>query len=168
MIKKKLCVFDVDGVLTDGKFVYDCKEKKYKIFGPDDNDMLKVLSKFCEIIFITADKKGFGISNRRIKIDMGFKLKLISNKTRLDWLKKNFNLKEIIYMGDSYFDIPIAKQVGTFIAPQNADYNLKKKATFVTKVGGGNRSVSEACRFILIKFFNLSDTQILKIHFNQS
>ena len=168
MKKLFFCIFDVDGVLTNGQFFYDSKKKKYKIFGPDDNDMLKILNKFCKIIFVTADKKGFEISKRRIQIDMGFKLKLVSNKTRLDWLNENFNLKEIIYMGDSYFDIPIAKKVGTFIAPLNADYNLKKKATFVTKVGGGNRSVSEACRFILIKFFNLSDTQILKIHYNQS
>ena len=49
-MKKKLTpkflILDVDGVITDGTMIYDSKGKRYKIFGPDDHDSLKVLHPF--------------------------------------------------------------------------------------------------------------------------
>ena len=36
-----LIVFDVDGVMTDGRFVYGREGKQTKSFGPDDADALR-------------------------------------------------------------------------------------------------------------------------------
>ena len=49
---KWVFVFDVDGVLTDGRFTYTENGKYSKIFGSHDADALKLLSKFSQIIFI--------------------------------------------------------------------------------------------------------------------
>ena len=46
-MKKKIIknlVLDVDGVMTNGQFFYDKNGKCIKIFGPDDNDALSILS----------------------------------------------------------------------------------------------------------------------------
>lgn len=166
-IEPKFLILDVDGVITTGQFVYNKSGKICKIFGPDDTDMLKVTKKYIHIIFVTSDKRGFLISKKRIEKDTKFKLKLVSNKTRLKWLKQNFDTRKVIYMGDGFFDIPIVKEVLYFIAPANCDLDLKKEAHFVTKSRSGERAVSEACKLILRKFFSISKKNILFLHQNE-
>ena len=64
--KKKLSYFilDVDGVMTTGQFIYTNKGKSLKIFGPDDNDGLSLLSPYIKIQFVTGDKTGYKISKK--------------------------------------------------------------------------------------------------------
>ena len=63
-IKPNLFVLDVDGVLSSGQFLYDTNGKQYKIFGPHDNDGLKLISSYIKIRFISADIRGFEISKK--------------------------------------------------------------------------------------------------------
>ena len=70
MMKKLIFILDVDGVMTTGQFLYSQDGKAYKIFGPHDNDGLKLLNDKVTIQFITADKRGFPISKKRIIDDM--------------------------------------------------------------------------------------------------
>lgn len=149
----KIFICDVDGVMTNGQFFYDKKGKVMKIFGADDHDALLLLKKFIKILFISADKKGFGISKRRIVDDMNFKLFLVSSKDRLSWIKKRYDLSEIIYMADGIFDHAIMKKVRYSICPSDGFYLTKKNSDFVTKSKGGNRAVAEASIHILKKFF---------------
>ena len=88
----KYFLLDVDGVMTTGHFIYSKKGKEYKIFGPDDHDALKLLKKFIKIEFITSDLKGFSISKKRIKDDMGFDINHVPMKNRIEWAKKKFPL----------------------------------------------------------------------------
>lgn len=52
-------ILDVDGVMTNGQFIYTADGKAMKIFGPDDNDGLSLLKPHIDIRFVTGDKKGF-------------------------------------------------------------------------------------------------------------
>ena len=161
MIPPKTLILDVDGVLTTGNFFYSENGKCFKIFGPDDNDGLKLLKNKMDIIFITGDKKGFGISKKRIVDDMGYKLHLVSTINRIDWIKKRYNPEEVIYMGDGIFDSIVMKIVGYSIAPSNSDEFTKKFANYITKRAGGDRAVAEACIRILTKFFGYTDKGFL-------
>ena len=82
--KPRIFILDVDGVMTTGHFLYSENGKIIKIFGPDDNDGLRLLSPHIDIRFVTGDRKGFSISNKRIKDDMGFDLDLVSTINRID------------------------------------------------------------------------------------
>ena len=75
----KVFILDVDGVLTTGQFIYSNNGKIYKIFGPDDSDALNILKKYINILFVTADLRGYGISKKRIVDDMGHKLELVKS-----------------------------------------------------------------------------------------
>ena len=151
--KPKQLIIDVDGVMTTGHFFYSSKGKAFKIFGPDDNDALSLLKQYMKIIFVTGDKKGFSISKKRIVDDMNFELKLVSTTKRIDWISQEYNLKEVIYIGDGIFDHYVMKEVLYSIAPNNADSNAKKYANYITKRSGGDRAVAEACNHKLKKFF---------------
>ena len=148
-------ILDVDGVMTTGHFVYGEEGKMFKIFGPDDSDGLAILKKYIQIEFVSADKRGFKITEKRIKHDMGFEVTNISSHKRLKWMGEKYELDKIIYMGDGFFDANIMHRVGYSIAPQNADVNASRAADFVTSRAGGDRAVAEACVHILAKFFNV-------------
>lgn len=159
MIKPKVFILDVDGVLTTGQFLYTERGKAMKVFGPDDNDALSLLKPYLEIVFVTGDKRGFSISRRRIVDDMKYPLELVSTIKRVEWISKRYSLKEVIYMGDGIFDHYVFKEVGYSIATSNGDENAKKCADYVTKRSGGNRAVAEACLYILKKFFKPYDSE---------
>ena len=61
--------------------IYDHSGKKYKIFGQDDHDSLKIMKKYLNILFISGDRIGFRISKKRVEDIMGIpkKLKAIKN-----------------------------------------------------------------------------------------
>ena len=149
----KVFILDVDGVLTNGQFLYSENGKIIKVFGPDDNDGLSLLKPYIDIHFITGDKKGFKISEKRIVKDMKFKLDLVSTIQRIEWIKERFDPKEVIYMGDGIFDHYVMQQVGYSISPQNGDPNAKKYSNYITKRSGADRAVAEACLHILEKFY---------------
>jgi len=160
-MKPRIFIIDVDGVMTTGQFLYSESGKQMKVFGPDDNDGLGLLNPHIEIRFITGDRKGFPISNKRIKEDMNFNLDLVSTIKRIDWIKERYNPEEVIYMGDGIFDHYVMKEVGYSISPANSDKIAKEYADFVTDRSGGDRAVAEACLHIMEKFFTPYDPDTL-------
>lgn len=153
LIAPMYLILDVDGVLTNGQFIYTSEGKSSKIFGPDDHDALSLLSAFIEIRFITGDKKGFPISHKRIVEDMKFPLDIVSTVHRIDWIRERYPVDKVIYMGDGIFDHYVMRNVGYSIAPANADKLCKKHASYVTNRSGGDRAVAEACLHIMEKFY---------------
>ena len=97
---KKVVIFDVDGVMTTGHFLYSSNGKEYKIFGPHDNDGIKMIRGIVEILFVTADKRGYPITERRIVDDMGQKLCLVSEDERYDFIEARYGMSNVVYMGD--------------------------------------------------------------------
>ncbi len=153
LFKPKVAIFDVDGVMTTGSFLYTTEGKFLKIFGPDDNDGLKLLEKYIEIIFVSGDKRGFEISKKRINKDMNFPIYLVSTFKRIEWIEERYDPKSVIYMGDGIFDHYVMKKVGYSISPANGDKFAKTAANYVTDRSGGDRAVAEACLHIMDKFF---------------
>lgn len=141
-------MIDVDGILTDGGFYYSKSGKILKKFGPDDSDALKELEKTLQIIFVSADQRGFKISRRRIKKDLGFPLFLIPSENRVKWAKEKFVNHEIIYMGDSFTDVGNLIESDFGISTHSSNVLAKYSSDFVTLSKSGNRAVMEACIFL--------------------
>jgi len=161
--KRKTCfIIDVDGCLTTGQFLYSAKGKIMKVFGPDDADVLSILSDKINIKMVSGDKRGFAITKKRVD-DMGFSLDLVSTFERVDYIKKKYKLDETIYMGDGIYDALVFEKVGYSIAPANGFYITRQKADFVTQAKGGEGAVAEACLHIMEKFFEKFDLSKLKI-----
>lgn len=145
-------ILDVDGVMTTGNFIYSSRGKQFKIFGAHDSDGLKIIKKFIKILFITADRRGFAISRKRISEDLGYKLKYVSAESRYNFVKK-IGFERVIYIGDGYFDKEILKKCKFGISPKNARIEAKKNSNFVTPSSSGQGAVLDACLKIKSKFF---------------
>lgn len=149
---KLVFILDVDGVMTTGQFYYSTEGKIFKVFGPHDNDGLKLLKNKIEVKFVSADSRGFGISKKRIVEDMGFDLKLVSAKDRMDYLKSRYDFSNLIYMGDGYHDVSILNECFFGIAPKNARDEAKAVADYITDSNSGEGAVLDACLKIISKF----------------
>jgi 3-deoxy-D-manno-octulosonate 8-phosphate phosphatase (KDO 8-P phosphatase) len=151
--KPKYFICDVDGVMTTGQFLYSEKGKEFKVFGPHDNDGIKLIEKKLNVVFVTADKRGFPISKKRIVDDMKQKLFIVNESERLEFIKTNFGLNNVIYMGDGYHDAEILKQCLYGIAPLNARDEAKKASDYITPSRSGEGAVLDACLHIIEKYF---------------
>ena len=150
--KPKILVIDIDGVMTTGQFLYSEKGKKYKIFGPHDTDGLNLIKKHIKILFVSADKKGFKISTKRIKDDLGYDIKYVHHEKRYDFIKK-IGFKNVIYMGDSFHDAKILKDAAYGIAPKNSRIEAKKASNYITRSNSGEGAVLDASLKIKNKYF---------------
>ncbi|MBI1859652.1 MAG: HAD hydrolase family protein [Deltaproteobacteria bacterium] len=150
-------VFDVDGVLTPGNFFYSAEGKVMKEFGADDNDALCLLRPHVSIHFVTGDRKGFPITQRRVAEDMKFPLELVSTLRRSEWMATRWPLEKVIYMGDGIFDNWVFNSVGYGICVADGCVIAKQAAHYTTQNPGGRRAVSEAVLHILEKFYEPYD-----------
>ncbi|MEK6841883.1 MAG: HAD hydrolase family protein [Nanoarchaeota archaeon] len=151
--KKKLnLIIDIDGVMTTGQFLYSEKGKEFKIFGPHDSDGLKIIKDKINILFITADKRGFKISKKRID-DMGYKIELVKDGSRYEWIKSNFGLENVIFIGDGISDALVIRDCRFGIAPANARVEAKKWAKYITPSKSAEGAVCDACIKINKVFF---------------
>lgn len=150
----KIFVLDVDGVMTTGQFLYSELGKVYKVFGPHDADGLKMLKSKLDILFITADKRGFNITKKRIVDDMGYNLRLVSEEKRDLFFAEEIGYKQTIFMGDSIFDAPTLAKCLCGIAPQNARPEAKEVANYITPSFSGCGAVLDACLYILEAYFD--------------
>jgi 3-deoxy-D-manno-octulosonate 8-phosphate phosphatase (KDO 8-P phosphatase) len=146
-------ILDVDGVLTDRRFLYGKEGKVYKMFGADDHDAIKLMSIFLSIVAVTADKQGFSISKRRISRDFGIEISIVPSESRIDWIEQRFDIQKVIYIGDGFYDYKVFNKVGYGIAPRNALKHTREAANFVTEAAGGQGAVAEACVHIIKHFF---------------
>jgi 3-deoxy-D-manno-octulosonate 8-phosphate phosphatase (KDO 8-P phosphatase) len=152
-VKPTVFILDVDGVMTDGASYYTADGKVMKRFGPDDHDALKLLNRTLPVRFISGDARGFDITARRIRDDMGFPLDLVSTIQRRRWIEERYDLSGVVYMGDGFFDALVMERVGYALAPANAWTGAKAVANFVTQANGGDRAVAEACVHLMERFF---------------
>lgn len=160
METKYVFALDVDGVLTDGKFLWDKDGNKvYKEFGPDDADALKLLSKYMNIVLFSKDGKGFKISKSRAS-HMGFPINYENSQERLETIDKLYGLENTIYMGDSFVDVPILQKVKYGISTATSSPYAKMASDYITSVGGGERAVAEAVFWIMRNILNLEEIEI--------
>lgn len=146
-------IFDVDGVFTNGTFHYNCASKVYKVFGAHDADAIKFLRyNDVKIHAISADKRGFEISNARMA-DMGIPLKLVPEDERFEFVSSNFALETTFFMGDGLHDAKVLSAVKVGICPSNGCNHAKTAARFVTERHGGNGAVLEAVEWLVANNF---------------
>ena len=146
---KWVFIFDVDGVLTDGRFTYTENGKYSKIFGSHDSDALKLLSKLSQIIFITADKRGLGITERRLQ-DIGFSVTIVEPDDRVEFIRKIQIENRVVYVADSFTDCRALKAANLSFTPANAHVLAKNSSSYVLKSNGGSGAVAEVCLLYLL------------------
>ncbi len=150
--KIKLLVMDVDGVLTDGKIIYNSEGQEIKHFDVQDGYGIVFFQRagFKTAIITARSSRVVTIRAEDLEISKVYQdasPKINAYKELLN----DFNLKdeEVCFMGDDLVDIPILKKVGFAVGVPNAVAEVKKNVHYVTKKNGGYGAVREVIELIL-------------------
>lgn len=139
-------VFDVDGVMTNGKVMITSEGEMYREMDTRDGFALKY-----------ALLKGFkiGIISGGTNEGVKKRLELLGvNKVYLGIHEKdiafddfvstfNINPDQVLYMGDDVPDVPVMEKVGVSTCPQDALPDVKRVVDYVSHKKGGDGCVRE-------------------------
>ncbi len=150
--KIKLLILDNDGVLTDGKIIYDNNQLESKNYNAKDGLGMKLLQ-FSGIELAIITGRTSKILEKRCN-DLQIKLLFqgIRNKLRkTTGLLKELNLKweNIAYMGDDWNDIPVMEKCNISATPADAFEDIKSRVDLVMIRKGGEGAVREFIELIL-------------------
>lgn len=148
----KLLLLDVDGVLTDGRIVYDSGARDSKFFDVHDGLGVYLLSKAgIKTVLITA-KGSATIKPRARDMRVAEVFSDISPKSAiLGSLLKKYKVgrNEVCFVGDDLVDLGLMKLVGLKVAVANACAEIKNVASYITVKRGGRGAVREVAELIL-------------------
>jgi len=148
----KIIIFDVDGVMTDGRIYVDDKGMEIKAFHVLDGFGIKLLLKNDINIAVISGRNAPGVAFRMENLGIKHVFQGYLDKIEIyQNLLNNLGLQddEVAYIGDDLPDLPLLKRVGLPITVPNASQEVLDRTPFVTQAKGGKGAVREVCEFIL-------------------
>jgi 3-deoxy-D-manno-octulosonate 8-phosphate phosphatase (KDO 8-P phosphatase) len=148
----RLLAMDVDGVLSDGRVIYDDRGRELKCFHAHDGyGMRRAIGLGLRLAIITG--RSSPVVARRAKelgvteVHQGIEDKLAVYRS----LKRRFRLTddEICYIGDDAPDRPVLDAAGVSAAPADAQGEVRDSVDIVTGKKGGRGAVRELLDAIL-------------------
>lgn len=148
----KAIFFDVDGVLTDGKIIYDSAGKESKQFNVKDGYIISHLKKAGILVGIITGRESVVVSNRAAELKLDFchqgimdKLSVFEKLVKFHKLKK----KQVAYIGDDINDLGALRACGLSACPADAMEYVKSEVEIITNAKGGEGVVREVADLIL-------------------
>ena len=137
--KVRLCIFDVDGVLTDGKIILGPGDVELKAFDVKDGQGIVMLRDFVEIGVITG-RRSEVVTSRMSQL--GVKHVFQGQKDKSAALGKLLLALEldpdaVCYVGDDLPDLAVMQQVGLAVAVADASPVVLDAAHYCTTKAGG-------------------------------
>lgn len=148
----RLAIFDVDGVLTDGRLYLDNKGNELKAFHSRDGHGLKMLMDSGVEVAVISGRSAISVETRLRDLGVGLAYLGVQDKRiALDDLQKQLGLRpeQIAYTGDDLIDLPVMLRVGLAIAVRDADAFVAQHAHWQTLNPGGYGAVREVCELLL-------------------
>ncbi|QIV94322.1 KdsC family phosphatase [Allofrancisella frigidaquae] len=150
----RLAIFDVDGVMTDGKIILSNDGNETKLFDVKDGLGLVLLQKVGIKIAIITGKESQIVINRFTSLGVDIEDIFQGQKNKVSAyqaLKEKYQLDDcnVAYMGDDLPDIVLMKQAGISAAPSNCIDLVKNYSDYVCQNKGGTGAVREFCEYIL-------------------
>ena len=150
--KIKLLIFDIDGVLTDGRIYLSEHEEIFKAFHVHDGVGIKMIQKAgIETAIITGSQSRI-VRLRAKYLGIHHVHQVIEDKIpAYENLISVLNMKneEVAYLGDDLPDLPLMRRAGLSIASANATSFVRDHANWTTKAEGGAGAAREVCDLIL-------------------
>lgn len=150
--KVKLVVFDVDGVLTDGRLLLGDNGVEYKAFHSRDGHGMKMLAGTGVELAIITGRRSQLVTERMASLGIthvhqGHESKLpVFEKLIVDL---ELSESEAAYVGDDVVDLGIMARVGLAVAVANAHPLALEHAHWHTQSEGGRGAAREVCDLIM-------------------
>ncbi|MEQ8763539.1 MAG: HAD hydrolase family protein [Planctomycetota bacterium] len=148
----RILLMDVDGVLTDGRLIFDADGRELKAFSAYDGLGLALARKAGLLRGIITARESSVVAHRAAELKLeelhqGAHDKLAVFEEVCD--RRGLGLHEAAFIGDDLTDLRTLKKAGYSACPANAVPEIKAVCDLVTERRGGEGAVRELIEVIL-------------------
>jgi 3-deoxy-D-manno-octulosonate 8-phosphate phosphatase (KDO 8-P phosphatase) len=150
--KIKLLILDVDGVMTDGRIIFDSNGVESKFFNVKDGHGIKMLQRAGIEVAIISGRESKVVANRAAELGIERVFQKATDKLA-PYIRiladAGLSDDQVAFIGDDLIDIPVLKRAGFAAAPVDAIDEVLPFVHFVTKNPGGFGAVREVSDMLL-------------------
>ena len=148
----RAAVFDVDGVMTDGRLYRDDAGHEIKAFHSRDGLGLKALMRNGIAVGVLTARRSTLVEARMAELGIEALLQGREDKGEAfaELLERlGATAGQTAYMGDDLVDWRAMRHAGLKLCPADADAWIRARADYVTSLPGGRGAVREAAELLL-------------------
>ena len=150
--KIKLIIFDVDGVLTDGRLIIGDDGQEYKAFNSRDGHGMKMLQNSGVEVAIITGRTSKVVEHRMANLGIRHVFQGQDDKSvAFEKLGATLGVAadETAYVGDDVIDLPVLLKVGFAVAVADAHPLVKQHSHWQTPNDGGKGAARDVCELIM-------------------
>lgn len=145
-------LFDVDGVLTDGKLVYDAAGETLKLFHVKDGLGLKLAQRAGLRVGVLSGRRSPALQRRLEELGLDERILARSDKAHAfaDFLdRRHLESHQVAFVGDDLLDLPVLRRCGLSFAPADAVPEVRQRVHRVLSRPGGKGAAREMVELVL-------------------
>jgi 3-deoxy-D-manno-octulosonate 8-phosphate phosphatase (KDO 8-P phosphatase) len=148
----KLMIFDVDGVLTDGRLYLSDGGEEMKAFNTRDGQGIRLLLDCGIAVGLITARSSRAVERRARELGIELLRQGASDKASsfAELLTvQSVKASEAGYMGDDLADLPVLTRCGFAASVPTASEAVRTRVHYVARAAGGEGAAREVCEFIL-------------------
>ena len=149
----RAAIFDVDGVLTDGRLYIGEQGEVFKAFHVLDGHGLKLLAQAGIAPIVITGRDSAAVRRRMADLGLADAHFGVSDKLAVAGpllAARGIGWADVAVIGDDWPDLPLLARAGFACAPANAHAEAKALAHHVTAARGGEGAAREFCDLLLM------------------
>lgn len=148
----RLAVFDVDGVMTDGRLYYGEDGRELKAFHAQDGLGIKHLQRNGVTVAVITGRNSPIVSHRMAELGVDHVYQ--GREDKLETFEKlllalALEPAETLYIGDDLIDLPVLKAAGLAVSVPNAHPAVPERVDWITPRAGGHGAARDVCDLLL-------------------
>lgn len=148
----RLMIFDVDGVLTDGRLWYGPSGEELKAFHGFDGHGIKMLATSGVRVALLSGRSSPAVSARAAELGIEHVLQGIADKREaFAGLLRRLGLgaQATGAMGDDLVDLPVLVRCGFSATVPGAPEEVRRRVHYVATSPAGGGAAREVCEFVM-------------------
>ena len=149
----KLMIFDVDGVLTDGRLWYGPSGEEVKAFHAFDGHGVKMLHESGVQVALLSGRKSPAVAVRAAELGIEHVMQGIETKLPAfeSFIRRvGVRADDVAAMGDDLVDLPVLTRCGFSASVREAPEAVRSRVHYVPSARAGYGAAREVCEFILL------------------
>lgn len=150
--KIRLVIFDVDGVLTDGKLYFDESGREYKCFHARDGHGIKMLRTTGVESAVISGRQSASVARRMENLGIDLVFQGIEDKLAVFQSicqQMQLSPEHVAHVGDDLLDLPVMRRAGFSVAVADANDAILPYAHWQTRCAGGCGAAREVCDLLM-------------------
>jgi 3-deoxy-D-manno-octulosonate 8-phosphate phosphatase (KDO 8-P phosphatase) len=150
--KIRLVLFDVDGVLTDGKILLHADGSESKTFDIKDGMAIVWAQRLGLTVGFLSARMSIATAQRAKQLGITLLHQGVRSKLETyDQIADSLMLddEQVAYMGDDILDLPVLSRVGLAASPADGAEDVRVRVHWVSQARGGSGAARELIELIL-------------------